>query len=114
MYSDDEIREYLDEIRAQVCTHCVERPRGGPPCAPLGKRCGLEINLPSYLDAVHEVDSPSIGSYLESLHRRVCSGCAQLHCEGCPCPLDYLHVLIVQAIETVDQRRSRKACAQPT
>ncbi len=31
-----ELNEYLDEIRQEVCTRCMERPPGGPPCAPWG------------------------------------------------------------------------------
>jgi hypothetical protein len=107
MYTEAEVGEYLAEIRQTVCSRCVERPAGGPPCAPLGKQCGVELHLPLFLEAVHEVQSPLIEPYLENIHRRVCSQCARRGCDGCPCPLDYLLVLIVQAIETVDQRRSQ-------
>jgi hypothetical protein len=31
MLSDAELNEYLNEIRQQVCSRCVERPPGGPP-----------------------------------------------------------------------------------
>ena len=40
--------EYLAEIRKQVCSRCVERPPGGPPCAPLGKQCGVEMHLRTF------------------------------------------------------------------
>lgn len=105
MYSADELQEYLAEIRNQVCSRCVERPSGGPPCAPLGKKCGVERFLPQYVEAIHEVHSPSIEPYLDKLHSAVCGGCDRKGSEGCPCPLDYLLVLMVQAVETVDQRR---------
>ena len=104
MYTEAEIQEYLAEVRDQVCSRCVERPPGGPPCAPLGKKCGVELHLPKFLEAIHEVDSPRIGPYLDNIHRRVCSQCARRGCNDCPCPLDYLLVLIVQAVDTVDQR----------
>ena len=104
--------EYLKEVREQVCSRCVERPRGGPPCEPLGKRCGIEMHLPSYVRAVHEVESGSIGPYLASLNKCVCTNCPLLHSEVCPCPLEYLLVLTVQAIETVDQRRAAETVAQ--
>ena len=105
MYSEAETQEYLDEIREQVCSKCVERLPGGPPRAPLGKKCGIELHLPMFLDAVHEVDSPVIEPYLDNIHRRVCSQCSLRGCDGCPCPMDYLLVLLVQSIETVDRRR---------
>jgi hypothetical protein len=97
--------EYLDEIRAQVCDRCVEKAPGGPPCAPMGKMCGIEMHLPAYVKAIHEVQSPFIEPYLDRLHQSVCSQCARKGCDGCPCPMDYLLVLLVQAVETVDQRR---------
>ena len=106
MYTESELAEYGEEIQAQVCSRCVERPHFGPPCAPLGKECGIERHLPEFLDAIHEVDSNSIEPYLNSIHRRVCSSCARLGGEVCPCPLDYLLVLLVQAVETVDQRKA--------
>ena len=33
MVAECELAEYLDEIRREVCSRCVERPPGGPPCA---------------------------------------------------------------------------------
>lgn len=113
MYTTAEIQEYLAEVREQVCRRCVERPPGGPPCAPLGKKCGVELHFPEYLEAIHKVGSPSIVPYLEGLHRDVCSGCACHNGEICPCSLDYLMVLVVQAVETVDERR-RLADARST
>jgi hypothetical protein len=98
MYTIADIQEYLAE---------VERPPGGPPCAPLGKKCAVERHVPLYLQAFHEVDSPSIDPYLESLRRQVCSGCDQRGGDGCPCPLEYLSVLMVQAVDTVDQLRQQ-------
>ena len=105
MYAEAQMQEYLDEIRQQVCSRCVERPPGGPPCAPLGKTCGVEVHLPLYVEAVHRVTSDWIEPYLNNIHESVCSQCVQHNAKGCPCPLDYLPILIVQAIETVDQRR---------
>ncbi len=107
MYAAADLQEYLDEVREQVCRHCTERPPGGPPCAPLGKMCGIETHLSTFVDAIHAVDSPSILPYLNSMHERVCPQCPQRGGDGCPCPSEYLLVLTVQAIETVDQRHRR-------
>jgi hypothetical protein len=98
--------EYLDEIRLQVCTHCVERPPGGPPCAPLGKTCGIEMHLPELIDAIHGVESVSIGPYLDKNRHQICEHCPRFEKDDCPCPMDYLAVLLVQAVETVDARRA--------
>ncbi len=107
MIAEAELAEYLSEIRKQVCSRCVERPPGGPPCAPLGKNCGIELHLPQLIDAIHEVRSTRIDPYLVHNRQSICEKCAFLHSDICPCPMDYLLVLVVQAVETVDQRRDQ-------
>jgi hypothetical protein len=112
MLTELELAEYQEEIRNQVCSRCVERPPGGPPCAPLGKRCGVEMHLPKLIDAIHDVHSGSITAYLEHNRRHICESCVlHNHPSVCPCPMDYLAVLIVQAVETVDRRRAEKTAA---
>jgi hypothetical protein len=106
MVAETELTEYMDEIREQVCSRCVERPPGGPPCAPLGKQCGIELHLPAIINAIHQVPSGEwIEPYLEHNRKEVCENCRFLHSSICPCPMDYLAVLLVQAVETVDKRR---------
>src|SRR5690242_14141986 len=105
MYSDPEMAEYLNEIREQVCSRCIEKPPGGPPCAPLGKQCGIELDLPQLVDAVHGVHSVVMDPYIRTFHDGVCSQCPAHNGRQCPCPLDCLLLLAVQAIETVDERR---------
>jgi hypothetical protein len=99
-----DLTEYLDEIRKQVCSRCIERPPGGPPCAPLGKECGVETHLPELIQAIHEVRSDLIGPYLDHNRREICEHCVKLHSSDCPCPMDYLAVLLVEAVEAVDER----------
>ncbi len=48
------------KIREQVCTHCSERPPGGLPCAPTGKRCGIELDLGPLVGAVHGTEAATI------------------------------------------------------
>lgn len=101
-----ELQEYLDEIRQDVCSRCVERPEGGPPCAPLGKPCGIELHLPQLIEAVHRVHSDWIGPYLEYNHQAICPHCpARGDSYNCPCPMESLIALIVPAVEAVDERR---------
>lgn len=103
------LNEYLAEIRGHVCAHCVERLDGCPPCEPLGKMCGVEQHLPELIDAIHSVQSASIAPYREASQRQICDQCSFRHSAGCPCPMDYLHVLLVQAVEAVDARRQSNA-----
>ncbi|MCA9100104.1 MAG: hypothetical protein R3C10_11215 [Pirellulales bacterium] len=109
MYSASELDEYLVEMREQVCSNCIERPAGGPPCAPLGKRCGIELHLSKIVDFVHAGHSTLIGPYADRLHNDVCAHCPNSTTRQCPCPLDYLLVLAVQAVESVDERHKATA-----
>ena len=111
MIEQVQLDEYLEEIRKQVCSRCVERPLGGPPCAPLGKECGIETHLPEIIDSIHQVKSGWIETYLENNRKRVCERCAMLNGSNCPCPMDYLAVLLVQAVETVDDRHAASMLA---
>jgi hypothetical protein len=108
MLVETEVQEYLDEIRQQVCSRCVERPYGGPPCGPLGKPCGVELHLPQLIEATREVHSDLVEPYLDNNRKKICEGCAFLHSEFCPCPMDTLAVLVVEAIESVERRRRRR------
>jgi hypothetical protein len=108
MIAEADLQEYLDEIRREVCSRCVEQPLGGPPCTPQGKVCGVELHLPQLVAAVREVHSDGMAPYLDSTRQKVCQSCPYLHHDCCPCPMDTLAVLVVQAIEAVDERRMRQ------
>jgi hypothetical protein len=109
MLTDAELNEYLEEIRQQVCSRCIERPPGGPPCAPLGKQCGIEMHLPQLVEAIHAVRGDTIVPYLENNRKLICATCPLLHGDNCPCPMDYLAVLVVDAVEAVDRRHNANA-----
>jgi hypothetical protein len=103
------LEEYRAEIRAQVCSRCVERPAGGPPCAPLGKFCGVETHLPELIESIHQVQSGQLEPYLEHNRQAICEQCVFRQSSICPCPMDYLACLVVQAVETVDERHRGQA-----
>lgn len=102
------LEEYLEEIRKEVCSRCVTKPNAGPPCAPLGKDCGVELHLPELIESIRQVHSPLIDPYRERNRNEICAHCSFLHSSICPCPMDYLSVLLVQAVETVDERRRQR------
>ena len=108
MIAAPELQEYLDEIRKQVCSRCIEKPAGGPPCGPLGKDCGIEMHLPELIESIHQVHSPRIAPYLDRNRSEICAHCSLLHTSICPCPMDYLGVLLVHAVETVDERHRQR------
>jgi hypothetical protein len=106
MATTGDLSEYLDEIRKQVCSHCIERPPGGPPCAPLGKECGIEMHLPALIEEIRQVHSPLLAPYQRRNRETICTHCNRLGSDICPCPMDYLAGLLVQAVEAVDERRA--------
>ena len=106
MYTEEQLDEYMAEIREHVCSGCYERPAGGPPCAPLGKRCGVELHLAEIVHMCHRSKSNVIDPYIENFHNDVCSHCTNRETEQCPCPLDPLLLLAVEAIDAVDERRA--------
>jgi hypothetical protein len=101
--------KYMQEIRKSVCSRCVERPPGGPPCEPLGKNCGIEMHLPELIESIHQVHSNLLEPYLDHNRHAICEKCSFLHSSICPCPMDYLSALVVEAVETVDQRLVRES-----
>jgi hypothetical protein len=112
MITKPKLEEYLAEIREHVCSRCIERPPGGPPCAPLGKVCGVEMHLPEIINAIHDVHSDWMLPYLKNNRECVCRGCAFHHSDICPCPMDYLATLLVEAVEAVDDRVAKRATAE--
>ncbi|MBX3432792.1 MAG: hypothetical protein KF847_05695 [Pirellulales bacterium] len=95
---------YRDALRVQVCARCPERPPLGPPCEPLGKRCGIELHLEKLVEIVHAARSARIDPYIEGFHENICVSCPNSVTSQCPCPLEYLISLAVDAIEEVDRR----------
>ena len=90
---------------ANKCVHVVSNVRRAGRLAPSGKRCGIEINLAALVDAVHGVHSLAMDPYIARFHDDVCTDCPNRVTDQCPCPLDALLLLAVEAIEGVDLRR---------
>lgn len=111
MYTQEQLDEYLVEIRAEVCAHCIERPPGGPPCAPHGKDCGIESHLEEIVQVAHAARNDAMDPYIERFHEDVCAHCKTRTTDQCPCPLDYLLLLAIQAIDAVDERHGREKAA---
>ncbi len=103
------LAEYLREFRLQVCSHCIERLPGGPPCTHLGKVCALELHLPKLIDAIRQVHSGLMAPYAETTECVVCQGCAFRGGTDCPCPMHYLLPLAVEAVESVDESHGAPA-----
>ena len=97
--------DYLAELRAEVCSRCIERRPGAPPCAPQGKPCGIEMHVPALVEICRQTESTQMADYIEQLHTEICEHCSNKDGPTCPCPLDYLLQLAIEAIEKVESRR---------
>jgi hypothetical protein len=62
----------------------------------------VELHLPELVQGIHQVKSGWIGPYLDTNRRTICEHCASRSSSDCPCAMDYLAVLLVEAVESVD------------
>jgi uncharacterized protein (DUF1684 family) len=53
-----------------------------------------------------------MANYIDELHEVICPTCEFKDSANCPCPLDYLLQLAVEAVERVEHRRNRAIPAQ--
>ena len=107
MESLNQLDEYRTQLREEVCSRCIERLPNAPPCGPLGKGCGIERHLSELVQICRTTDSALIDPYIEQLHNLICPNCEFKDTPSCPCPLDYLLQLAVEAVEKVERRRAR-------
>jgi hypothetical protein len=102
---EHEYDEYLVALREQVCSRCIERRADCPPCSPHGKGCGIELHVPELVQICRSTDSMLMETYVNKLHDTICMNCAEKDTPNCPCPLSYLLLLAVEAVERVEFRR---------
>ena len=89
-----------------MCSRCIERGPNCPPCAPHDKPCGIEAHLSELVELCRTTDSNQMATYVDKLHELICPTCANKDSSTCPCPLDYLLQLAVEAVERVESRRN--------
>ncbi len=109
MDNQDEYQDFLAELREHVCSRCIERQADCPPCGPHGKGCGIELHIPALVDICKRTDNVLMDPYIEQLHDTICVDCQLRDSPNCPCPLDYLLQLAVEAVERVQRRRESQA-----
>lgn len=105
MDTDEKYEDYRVELRASVCSHCIQRLPGNPPCSEHGMPCGIEQHLPEIVEICRSTDSSLMDPYIQALHDKICATCSNREQPSCPCPLDYLLQLVVEAVERVNRRR---------
>ena len=112
MDASNEFDEHVAALRAEVCSHCIERAPGSPPCGISGKGCGIEEHVPKLAAICRSTDSALMDPYIEKLHEEICAQCKYRDTPSCPCPLNYLLQLAVEAVEKVERRRAARLNAR--
>jgi hypothetical protein len=108
MESKDELDEYRTQLREDVCSRCIARLPNAPPCGLLGKGCGIERHLEALVNLCRTTESTLMEPYVARLHEEICPTCDLRDKPACPCPLDYLLQLAIEAVEKVERRRAAK------
>lgn len=113
------MQPYLDAIRNNVCTVCLDAVMLGNEfvrCGlPKGRTCPVEIFLPKVVDVVEAVDSWLIEDYVKLLREKVCAICKHSDGDFCAlrlqadCPLDRYFMLVAEAIKEVDTQLNAEA-----
>jgi hypothetical protein len=108
------MQEYLDAVRNNVCTVCLDAVMHGSQfvrCGlPKGRTCPVEIFLPQVIDVVESVDSWLLDDYVKVLRERVCAICKHSDGDFCAlrlqadCALDRYFMLVTEAIQQVHTR----------
>jgi hypothetical protein len=106
MSTTEDYSEYVAELRERVCSRCVAHPAGTPPCAPHGIACGIELHVPKLVQLCRSTDSGQMDTYITKLHDEICAECEYRTASICPCSLDYLLKLAVEAVEAVERRHA--------
>ena len=109
MNDQDEYQDYLADLRESVCSRCISRQPGCPPCAPHGQGCGIERHIGKLVEICRTTNSVQMEPYVQKLHDTICVDCQYRDKPVCPCPLDYLLQLAVESVERVQRRRVAQA-----
>jgi len=122
------IDEYKQEMREAICPMCVcftrDEPNPGRCFHERSGKCGLFAHLSDVVDLVSNVESASIGLYVDVLRQQVCAKCENQDAHGIcrlrddrgPVPdwyvLDLYFNLVVGAVEKVQARHDISAVAR--
>jgi hypothetical protein len=114
--ADPAFQEYLDTIRRNVCTVCLDG-RDDRSCGLSGRVCAIDSHLPGIVRALSSVESQRMEDYEVAIRAHVCSECIEQDAAGrCGlrdkgnCALDAYLTLVLDAVEEVNlQRLARSA-----
>ncbi len=107
-----------EAVLAKICRSCMECRDDGSCGLDPSRGCSIKIHLPQILRSVQGVTSDRIGDYVEHIREDVCAVCENRNADGScdvrdriDCPLDRYLLLVVEAIEDVQQCNDVNALA---
>ncbi len=111
-------RAFEEAVLARICACCVECRDDGSCGLDPSRECSIKIHLPQILQSVQGVTSDRIEDYVEHIREDVCAVCEDRNPDGScdvrdriDCPLDRYLLLVVEAIEEVQQFHDMNALA---
>lgn len=103
------MQEYYESIRRAVCAHCIDALPSGRCTLMRYRDCPVQKFLPQVVAITHCLRSDFAEDYRKMVREKVCSNCPHAHNGDCPlraradCPLDRYLVLVIDAIDHVDE-----------
>jgi hypothetical protein len=104
-----EYEQYMQAIRAKVCTKCIDGDGFGNCRLDPAIECALLQHLPLIVEAVSRVTSEEMEDYVRELRAITCAQCSHESINGycmlrkeVDCALDRYFPLVVEAIEEVN------------
>ena len=103
------MQRYIDALRKNVCSICVDSSDEGDCTLTTKELCAVEYYLPKILEVIQSTDSEDLEVYHNKLKNTICAECAASedkdHCylrEDANCSLDRYFSLIVETVKKVD------------
>ena len=102
------MQKYLDAIRDNVCSICVDSNDRGDCTLTEKELCAVEYYLPNIIEVIHNSDADDIHEYYDELKEKICKHCRGEGDKDCylredsNCALDRYFPLIIETIKKVD------------
>ncbi len=103
---------YLQQIRQNVCSKCIDRTASGLCVATTFDSCAINRFLPEIIDIVLAGPADTYDDTVERLRSRVCSACEQQSPDGrcelrddVECALDRYFPLVIEAIREAGKQK---------
>jgi hypothetical protein len=99
------MESFLEEIRSNVCSHCIDANEMGRCTLPSESRCPMELYPKMIVRAIGTVHSDKYPEYVSALRTHVCRHCTYGSLEDCAlrtqldCALDRYYPMVIDVVE---------------